>query len=77
MTLNAPIRAEPAPAPAPKVKRGDYLHSHRELYRVESLDSNRVLLEQCRTNAMVEVSLERLDELQPVRLAATAPTDRD
>jgi len=46
---------------------GDYLHSERDLYRVEHLDADRALLEDCKTGNLIEVPLASLLDLKRVR----------
>lgn len=49
------------------VRPGDYFHSTRELFRVESREQDRVTLEDCKTGVLVEVELDRLRELERVQ----------
>jgi hypothetical protein len=45
---------------------GDYLHSERELYRIERLLGKRVLVEDCRSGELIEFGPEQLLTLKPV-----------
>ena len=49
---------------------GDYLCTDRELYRVERVADDRVLLEDCKTEALVDLPLVDLIDLKPVRRSA-------
>lgn len=55
-----PFTAEPSLQP------GDYLHSDRDLYRVERLLEDRALIEDCRTEVLIDISRDRLAGLQRV-----------
>lgn len=48
-------------------KPGDYLRSERELYRIERVQGDRALLEDCMTEALVDLPTSELGELKPVR----------
>jgi hypothetical protein len=54
VTLGAPL------------SKGDYLSSDRDLYYVEYLGPERVLLEDCRTGTLLDVELADIGGLQPV-----------
>jgi hypothetical protein len=45
---------------------GDYLHSDRDLYRVEQLVNGRALLEDCRTCDLIDVADSALVDLRRV-----------
>lgn len=49
------------------VEPGDYFNTARELYRVERVVEGRVLLEDCRTEVLIEVGMEQLLAMNPVR----------
>ena len=46
---------------------GDYLSSEHELYRVERIQGERAMLEDCLTEALVDLPISELNELNPVR----------
>ena len=46
---------------------GDYLCSERELYRIERVQGDRALLEDCVTEALVDLPIQELNSLTPVR----------
>jgi hypothetical protein len=48
-------------------KPGDYLSSEHELYRVERIQGDRAMLEDCLTEALVDLPIAGLNELKPVR----------
>lgn len=66
MKLRLPIDSGPEAEIEP-VQPGDYFHSTRELFRVESREHDRVTLEDCRTGVLVDVELDRLRELERVQ----------
>jgi hypothetical protein len=53
-------RAAPPPV-------ADYYSSDTDLYRVEHVARGRAVLEDCRTGALLAVSLAYLERLRPVR----------
>lgn len=53
-------------AGAARVIEGAYLGSDRELYYVEHVGTDRVLLENCRTGALMDASLSEAKQLLPV-----------
>jgi len=55
--------ADPPASPKP----GDYLSSEHELYRVERIQGDRAMLEDCLTEALVDLPIAGLNELNPVR----------
>jgi hypothetical protein len=67
--MEAPLIATP---PREAVRPGDYFHSRRELYCVEEVVGSRVMVEDCRTGALVEMDLGRL-----LRLDRVAPRTDD
>jgi hypothetical protein len=48
------------------VEAGDYFSTERELYRVERVIEDRILLEDCRTEALIEVGIEQVLAMKPV-----------
>ncbi len=48
------------------VEAGDYFSTKRELYRVERVIADRVLLEDCRTEVLIEVGIEQVLAMNPV-----------
>jgi hypothetical protein len=50
-----------------RARPGDYFHSQRDLYRVESCGGERALIEDCRTGVLIDIEIRRLLELDPVR----------
>jgi hypothetical protein len=46
---------------------GDYLCSEHELYRIERVQGERAMLEDCLTEALVDLPITELNELKPVR----------
>lgn len=46
---------------------GDYLTDGRDLYCVEELFDDHALIEDCRRTTLIDVGLEELRELAPVR----------
>ena len=58
----------------PLPSTGEYLCSERELYQVERVldDGALIEVEDCRTNALVEVTIDELLALRPVRPAPHA-----
>ena len=59
------VRTTPAPRDSPRP--GDYLCSESELYRIERIQGDRALLEDCMTAALVDLPLSELRALKPVR----------
>jgi hypothetical protein len=49
---------------------GDYRATARALYRVEKVQDDRALIEDCRTGALVDIELGELDTLRVVPVAA-------
>jgi hypothetical protein len=59
------------PALAPDLPRpGDYLCSERALYRVERMLGDRALIEDCKTESLIDVTIDELLALKPVRRAS-------
>jgi hypothetical protein len=48
------------------IKIGAYLHSARDLYRVEVVTGDRALIEDCRSGELTDVPLAELLRLDPV-----------
>jgi hypothetical protein len=57
--LATPERERPRP--------GDYFHSETDLYRVEQVRGDRVMLEDCRSELEIEMDLTELLRLERVR----------
>ncbi len=53
-------------SPVGRVAQGDYLCSERDLYYVEHVGPDRALLEDCRTNTLLDLSIADLERLRPV-----------
>lgn len=49
------------------VRIGAYLHSARDLYRVEVVTGERALIEDCRSGELFDVALSELLSLEPVQ----------
>ena len=62
-----PRRVKTTSTPRDCPKPGDYLCSERELYRIERVQDDRALLEDCVTEALVDLPISELNELKPVR----------
>ena len=65
-----PIPLAVQPQISPGVEPGEYFCTDRELYRVERLVDDRVLLEDCRTDALIEVGIEQVLDMNPVTPSA-------
>jgi Lhr-like helicase len=50
-----------------RARPGDYFHSETDLYRVEQVRGNRVVVEDCRTELEIEMDLSELMKLERVR----------
>ena len=48
------------------VRIGAYLHSARDLYRVEALNGECALIEDCRSGDLIDMPLSVLRDLEPV-----------
>jgi hypothetical protein len=46
---------------------GDYLHSGTDLFRIEEIVGDRFVLEDCRTEELIETEYRQLLTLEPVR----------
>jgi hypothetical protein len=62
-----PRRVKTTSRPHDRPRPGDYLCSERELYRIERVQGDRALLEDCKTDALVDLPISELGELKPVR----------
>lgn len=51
------------------VEPGGYWSTTRELYRVERVIGDRVLLEDCRTEALIEVGIDQVLAMNPITRA--------
>jgi hypothetical protein len=51
---------------------GDYLCSDRALYQVERVLDDHAVIEDCRTEARIEVTIDELLALRPVRTGSDA-----
>ena len=56
-----------------RVRAGDYVASERDLYRVEHMRGQRVLLEDCRSGDLVDIDAHELSSLEFVRTASASP----
>jgi hypothetical protein len=56
-----------------RVRTGDYVASQRDLYRVEHVRGQRVLLEDCRSGDLVDIDARELSTLELVRTASSSP----
>jgi hypothetical protein len=54
------------PPTATPVREGDYFCSERDLYYVECRGFDRVVLEDCRTGALIDAAVEDVRTLRPV-----------
>ena len=59
-------RPAPQAPQAEPVRPGDYLCSDRDLFRVERVIDDRALIEDCRTEVLIDVSLDQLATLERV-----------
>jgi hypothetical protein len=66
MRHRIPITREPA---IPIVPNG-YYHTDSTLYRVEHVSGRRALVEDCRTADLIDIAIEELAKLTPVKRAA-------
>jgi hypothetical protein len=57
------------------VRIGAYLHSARDLFRVEGVSGERALIEDCRSGNLLTVPLSQLLTLKPVRAAGGRASD--
>ena len=57
------------------VRIGAYLHSDRDLYRVEGVSGGRALIEDCRSGNLIDVPLSELLSLEPVRVTDDGAPD--
>lgn len=57
-------------APAPGLHAGDYFSTERDLYRVEEVHGEYALVEDCRTETVLEVAVGEILEMNPVRRGA-------
>ena len=64
MTQISPLTLQPDTVPT--VEAGDYFNTERELYRVERVVEDRILLEDCRTEVLIEVGVEQVLAMHPV-----------
>lgn len=71
MSHSLAAAARPAEAP----RSGDYLTDGRELYCVEELFGDHALIEDCRNGALIDIGLEELDRLEPVKRARPVPVE--
>ncbi|HET8673670.1 MAG TPA: hypothetical protein VFL87_08545, partial [Thermoleophilaceae bacterium] len=55
-----------------RVRSGDYVASERDLYRVEHVRGQRVLLEDCRSGDLVDIDARELCSLELVRTGSTS-----
>jgi hypothetical protein len=55
------------PSALEPVRIGAYLHSAHELFRVEGVNGERALVENCRSGDLIDVPVSELAGLEPVR----------
>ena len=67
MTFPSNQNAKPVP-----VRIGAYLHSARDLYRVEALNDEFALIEDCRSGDLLDMPLRDLRHLEPVEATGRA-----
>jgi hypothetical protein len=73
MRMSSGSVAVPSATLEPQLPRpGDYLCSDRALYQVERVLGDHALIEDCRTEALIEVTIDELLALRPVRPASTS-----
>jgi len=53
------------------VAPGEYLHSQRDLYRIEEISGDRIMVEECRSGALIEIGPGQLLALEPVVRSAS------
>ncbi len=56
-----------------RVRAGDYVASERDLYRVEHVRGQRVLLEDCRSGDLVDIDAREVGSLEFVRTSSGSP----
>ena len=59
MSLGSTVTLAPAIAPPP-VHTGDYYRTERDLYRVEELHGKFALIEDCRTETVLELAVSEI-----------------
>ena len=64
MTQTSP--APPSSPAQPSIEAGEYFSTDRELYRVERIVADRVLLEDCRTETLIEVGIDLVRAMRPI-----------
>ena len=57
------LRVDPDPA---TVREHSYYHSRTELYRVEHAFGSHVLVEDCRTGSLVDLTIAEFSKLEPL-----------
>jgi hypothetical protein len=67
-TLLTPVLSE-------QFRRGDYVHSDTDLYRIEEVVGDRVVLEDCRTELLIETDRRRLARLKRVERSQSEAPD--
>jgi hypothetical protein len=55
---------------------GDYLHSGKDLFRIEEIAGDRVVLEDCLSELLIETDRRQLLALEPVVRSRDEPGDR-
>ena len=69
MAQGSPLALVPATAPPP-VHSGEYYRTERDLYRVEELHGQFALIEDCRTELVLEVAVNEILAMNRVRPSA-------
>ena len=59
-----------APSSAPALHGGEYFCTDRDLYRVEEVRGGFAMVEDCRTDLILEVAVEEILAMKPVRPAS-------
>lgn len=62
----SPAMTSPAKRTVEHVRIGAYLHSRRDLYRVEAVNGDYALMEDCRSGELIDMPLRELRDLTPV-----------
>lgn len=52
---------------ADRLRLGDYVSSKRELYRIEHVRGERVLIEECRTGALLDIGVDQCSRFELVK----------
>jgi hypothetical protein len=69
MAQVSPLVLPPATAPAP-IQAGEYYCTRRDLYRIEDVHGEFALIEDCRTEMVLEVAVSEILTMDRVRPSA-------